>query len=211
MISVSPRYAVPVLVLALLVGVPVYLNFAGVLRHDDCAHPEVLRVLSIDGSQPVPIERALSAEIVQWSEGTVPLGERPEPPFRYAIVRSLDPGRVLNRPYGPVLDDFDASSQGQAWRERDGTRLPMHWVEGRAPKRSSFASYVYVYDGEPVARPLLAILLSAPVRLLRGAQPLTLMVIGGEVAESRLETTRAAAEDWLFAAWSHYREVCRPG
>jgi len=209
----SGRYALLVLAAALAAAVPIALHSLSWMDRDDCADPGAFRAtLLIPGSRPVAGDQELPRRMLQRSQGSVGSGAPGIPALEYAIVRSFEPVRLLQRPARFVAGRLDAQDQKLAWTERDGQRLPIHWTFERTRSLPQFVAYFFVYGSRPVAHPLLALLGSAPMRLLSGARPLTLVAIGGQAPPGDLATLEKAAEDWLFEAWAHYRGVCgEPG
>jgi hypothetical protein len=206
----SGRYAAWLLAAALVAAVPVALHSLSRLDRDDCADPGAFRVtLLIPGSQPVAGDRTLPRRMLQRSLGSVDAGLRGTPALEYAIVRSFEPIRLVQRPARFVVRRFDAQSQELVWTERGGERLPIHWTFERTRSLPQFVAYFFVYGSRPVAHPLLALVGSAPARLVTGARPLTLVAIAGQARPGELDALEKVAEDWLFAAWAHYRAVCR--
>jgi len=205
----SGRYALLLLAAALVTAVPIGLHSLSRLDRDDCVDPGALRfTLLIQGSQPVAEDTPLPRRMLQRSLGSVGAGVRGIPALEYAILRSFEPVRLVQRPARFVAGRFDAQGQELVWTERDGEWLPIHWTFERTRSLPLFVAYFFVYGSRPVAHPLLALLGSAPARLLTGARPLTLVVIAGQAPPGDLDAVEKVAEDWLFAAWAHYRGVC---
>lgn len=209
MTPVSARYALAIVALAFAAGIPVLLHSQRMLDRDDCRDPDAMReVMLIPGTraesrtgQPDPI-------VLQRSEGSLDVG-RARDRFRFAVVRALEPLRVLHRPERFIVEGFEAESSELRWADRGGVRLPIHWVESRYTHNPMAIGYTYVYGGSAIAHPRLALLGSALSRLFTGARPLTVLVAGGSVHGDRENVIRGA-EDWLFAAWHHYQMVCGP-
>jgi hypothetical protein len=57
---------------------------------------------------------------------------------------------------------------------------------------------------------MLAQLRAAPLELLTGAAPMTLLLVHGNVLQSELPAAEARARDWLSASWQAYRYACAP-
>ena len=86
-------------------------------------------------------------------------------------------------------------------------------IEPERPQRGPLigrAAYVILYDGVPVENPYLTQLLSAPLQIVRGRLPTTLLFVWGYVGETELATAEARATDWLRSALRNYREICAP-
>lgn len=212
MIRLSPRYALPLALLALGAAVPVYVHGAGLLNRDACAAPGVLgeSAVRLEGAQPVA-EESGAESFLQHRLGDLPWSGSRTEPLRVALIRDYDAVDLSSDAHVHVTRRFETSTKGVETWERDGRTLPVHWLVDRSRQRPQFAAYVFVQGDRPVTRPLVAILASAPARLVRGARPTTLMAVGGTVPASRLDAAREAAARWLFAAWKEYRLACGLG
>ena len=209
MTPISARYALAIAALALAAGIPVVLHSQRVLDRDDCRDPDAMRELMlVPGSSVEPADDKSDASILQRSKGTLNVG-RANHRLRFAVVRTLEPLRILHRPERLVVTGLDVKSSELRWAEREGARLPIHWVESKSTQNQIAIGYTYVYGQRAVANPRLALLGSGLRRLFTGARPLTVLVAGGWVRGDRESVVRAA-EDWLFAAWDGYRTVCGP-
>jgi hypothetical protein len=209
MTTISPRYAPAIIALALVAAIPVAIHSKHALDRDDCRDPGVMRAVAlIPGSSPSSAEGPRDPSILQRSMGTLNVGH-PRDPFRFAIMRSLKPLRILNRPERLIAKSFEAQSSELRWAERDGERLPIHWVESGYSDHPVMIGYTYLYGQRAVAHARLALLASGPRRLFTGARPMTILAAGGSAHGDRERMIRGA-EDWFFAAWHHYREACGP-
>jgi hypothetical protein len=212
MIQVSRRYALALIAMGIAAAVPVLLHTLGRFDRDDCAAPAALRAALLgDESPSVTHEGGDLPGLVQWIEGTVAWGNPPRSPLSFVLARTTDPTRLTRRPYRPVVDELEAIQGELRWVEDgQGGRLPIRWTLDYAGRKARFASYFFAYQGRPVSRPLLALAESAPVSLLNGARPLTLLVVGGSVPTRDVEEAREAADAWLLDAWRNYQRACYP-
>ena len=213
MIALSSRYVAGIAALAILAALPVAVHSRGRLDSDDCKDPGALRAtLLIRGSRPEFSDKELPPRELMLSEGTIEPPPGPSsPPLRFAVQRGFEPARVTSRPDWMVVKRLEAQSEELRVLERGNVRLPVHWLEERTRELPTFAGYLYVYENQPVESPYNAILASALRRLVGGARPVTVFVVGGSVPPPYAEAARRQAEDWLFAAWDHFRAVCVAG
>jgi hypothetical protein len=109
-----------------------------------------------------------------------------------------------------VVDRLEAQTTELRILERGDVKLPVHWLEEQTRALPTFAAYFYVYEGRPVEGPYRALLGSALRRLAGGPRPTTVFAVGGSTPKAMSDAAVRQAEDWLFAAWDHYRAVCEP-
>ncbi len=212
MIALSSRYAAAIAALAIVAAVPVAVHSRGRRDVDDCADSGALRAtLLITGSRPESSDRELKPGVLMRSEGRVePRLSDSVAPLRFAVRRGFAPASVTSQPSRMVVSRLEAQSQEVRQLERGDVRLPVHWLEERTRGRPTFAAHFYVYENSPVEGPYRALLGSALRRLVGGARPLTVFAVGGSAPGPLAEAAHRQAEDWLFAAWDHYRSVCMP-
>jgi hypothetical protein len=199
--------------LALLTALPVAVHSSGRRDVDDCADPGALRAtLLIPGSRPeFDGDTPLKPGELMRSEGTVhPQLSRFAPPLRFAVQRSFEPAEVTSRPGRLVVQRLEAQRHEIRVLERGDVKLPVHWLEEKTRGMPTFAAFFYVYENRPVEGPYRALLGSALRRLAGGPRPLSVFVVGGSAPTAVVDQARRQAEDWLFAAWDHYRSVCLP-
>lgn len=205
----STRFALALLLLVLVTAVPVALHDRGLLDSDPCKDPGTLKTtILIPGSTPVLQEHEPQPREILYVGGTLNAGVPAVPPLRYVIARSFDPTWLTGRPAGLIIPHFETQQRALVWREREGRRLPIHWLEENSRRAPQFAAYFFVVGGQPVESPMTTLLGSAFQRLVGGARPVGLVAIGGASLPRDVEKVHAAAEDWLFAAWDHYRSTC---
>ena len=211
MTALSPRWTLAVLCLAALTALPIWVHTRGLRDADPCRDPGAFKAaLLIPGSQPEREDRKPHPREIQYSVGDIEGEKGVRAPLRFAIVRSFDPTSLTNRPARFAIPKLEVQSRELRWIQRDGKRLPIHWVVEDARSHEKFVAYYFVYQGRPVESPTLAIMASGLGRLWGGARPLTLVAVGGHASKLRIEATRQRAEQWLFATWDHYGAVCAP-
>ncbi|MDJ0868229.1 MAG: hypothetical protein QNK03_19135 [Myxococcota bacterium] len=208
MIPISRRFYWLVIVLLAAASVPVVTHGIGRYRNEDCADPEAFRdALRIEGTLSAE-QRAISSRStrVQWTSGEVEGHGRPT----FQIVRSFRARWLSERPSSLVEPQIEAERQNVDEIEVDGRTLPIRMVYDETGARKRLVAFLFVYAGEPVARPLVAQLRSGFSQLLHGTRPLTLFLISGGTAPWNLPKLEERARDWLAAAWRHYEATCQP-
>jgi hypothetical protein len=207
----SARYAPLLLVLGLLTAAPVAFHRLERPRNDECADPEALREVPRLAGSGRPVERweKHGPEVIQWTEAGLPVpGQRED--LRAAVIRSYKPIGLYTRTPRLVLGPFEAEQQGIRTVEAGDRQLPVQTVFDGTHGRNAMASYLFLYQGEPVAHPFVAQLLDAPSQLFTGTHPLTVILVGGEVPRARRGQAQEVAGRFIAAAWRHYRESCFP-
>jgi hypothetical protein len=205
----SARFAVALLLLVLVASIPVVVHDRGLLDTDPCKDPGALKAtLLIPGSQPTFEKREPKPREIAYVEGVVDAGVLAVPPLRYVIARSFDPTWITSRPAGLVIPRFEAQKREMVWLERDGQRLPVHWLIEETRRAPHFAAFFFVVDGQPVESPMSTLLGNAFQSLFGGARPIGVVVIGGASLPRDVDKVHIAAEDWIFSAWDHYRGAC---
>lgn len=211
MIPLSGRQAWPAAI-ALWMGV-VPVAYHGLLRPraDDCAHPAALELARFraDSEQlRARLERPRDDSEPRHGVFDSRLDWRSGPYWR--VARSWDLGESYFLPPG----DLSLSSpQEEAWlvmHEQDGVGLPVHVRVERSGSLANIAAHLYVFDGRPIATPLLASLRRTFAQLIGGTLPLTAIVVEGSARVTPDRRHETALVEWLGSAWRRYAEVCRP-
>lgn len=216
MIALSTRYARALLLLLALALVPILSEEIWPRRHDDCRQPDMLNLtLAIPGSTPQRRSDRIEEEkrsnrregVLQWTRGDVGNPEDPDTPLRFSIVRSFDPARASPR---WVLDGaFDPETNELRHVASEAGTLPVHIAIDRTRQPTRLIAWTWVYDGSPTERVFPALLRGAPVRLVSGATPLTLLMVDGTTAGDDTGDVGAVATQWLADAWSHMARYCQ--
>lgn len=211
MIELSSRHALPLAALLWLLALPIAYHAIEEPRVEDCAAPEELEVprfasvtsggvlasVRVDPKGGAPRDGKLLNTGLDWKNGPL-----------WTVVRSWDPGEAYFAP--PGLFSFDNPDARTETLDANGhARLPVQHRSFVSERWTNSALYLYVLGGEPVARPLLARLRRAPEQLWRGTLPLTVILVEADFDTARSDEHRALLLDWIRAAWSRYREVCR--
>lgn len=212
MIEISTRYLGAALALILLALIPVGLHSYAGMDDDDCADAvAMLDAGQIPGSFDVrERSNARRGNWLQWTRGRVdPSGPGVEP-MEFRIVRSMKPRRIYLRPTSFLGRKLEPDEVELGWLESDGVKLPVytgtvfHYAKGAL----QVASWMYVYEGRPVAHPFRAQMATALPQLFSGTRSLTLFLISGYAPRRRIELVSDPAGEWLAAAWRRYQSVC---
>jgi len=209
MTALSKRHVPLVLGLAVLLALPILRNRFEVQRVDDCARPSDLLALGrISGSGPI-VERfeKYDRDVRQWTETDL----RPEQSgmkLRGAMIRSFRPIDLYTRPPSRILGPVEAGERFVDWVDVDGDRLPIQTIHDNMNGRHTLASWLFVYEGRPVERPLWSQLRSAVSQVWNGTHPLTLLLVAGPVQPPQREQARALAQRWIVDAYRLHRSAC---
>lgn len=212
MIRLSDRYAWPLAALLSVALVPVAWHAGDRRQPETCAGTgHRLDPFGLPGAGSVR-ERGeqLGRHVVQWTEGRVSPRGPTAPRLEFTVLRSFDPARLYVRPANFVSGAMEPERHELEWLATDGEPLPIHWISDETRRRVQLAGYLFVYEGRPVARPWLAQLTSAVAQIRSGTQPMTLLLVHGEVEPVQVEDAREAARAWLAAAWRHHEAACTP-
>jgi hypothetical protein len=209
------RWLVVVLAAALL---PVLLEELRPRRHDDCRNPDMLTLtLAIPGSKPTrsaarrspaePDGPASRGNFTLWTQGEIENPEDERHALRFWMIRSFDPGAVS--PRGVLQGDFDPESHEVRELETKMGVLPVHVAIDRTRNPRRLVAWAWAYGGRPTAEIFPALLKAAPMRLLKGAVPVTLLLVDGLAHDSDTGAVDTAATQWIAEAWSHVARYCR--
>lgn len=217
MILPSHRYVLPTVVLLLVAAAPATLGALRPRLHDPCADPQALRETgAIPGSRDEGEQvTRLSRERIQWSEGIV-LDDQGRPtPLRFHVIRDFDGRGFFVRPFGAAAQTMEPESQGSHRIETAAGPVEVHRaVDGTVQFTRGariVASWAFLYGNEPVGSPLLAKLRHAPTEVVRGKQPLTLLLVGGALPAERADALLDRSDAWLRDAVERHVAVCGKG
>ncbi|MCP4007608.1 MAG: hypothetical protein GY725_25790 [bacterium] len=212
--SISARYAPHIAVMLAVVLIPVVIHDYVGWRRDDCANPGVLIPDSYAERQPEKRQSFMKSAFAadQWREGRVH-GDRGETPLSYSIIRSWNAKRVYYRPAHRIAPARKPSGEHLKWVEHKGERIPIH--VGDFGKRTlggvrSLSVYALLYDSQPVANPYWTQLLAAPSMLIRGSQPMTLLIVSGHVPTAEYDRSEERGIHWILNSLDTYWAVCSP-
>ena len=211
MIALESRHVPVVLVLAVLLLLPLVRARFDVRRTDDCARPDALRELGRVPGGLAAEERwdRYDEDLRQWTEVEL-AGNGRGVALRGALLRSYQASDLYTRPPRFLLGTFEAGEREVETVQAGDVELPIQSIRDATHRRNGIASWLFVYDGEPVRHPILAQLASAPEQVWSGARPLSLLIVAGTVPRGREEAARERARDWLVEAFAHHREACAP-
>jgi hypothetical protein len=210
--TVSTRFAVPMLVLLLIALIPVAIYSTVTPSVDDCSQPEaLLRVSEISSStrlmddMPGHLWLIKDRDFIQRIQGYAG-GDNDASAFEFIIMRVYGLPTPFVHPTTFLRQRLEANLQRSEQLQVGSDQLPIHIdIQG-----DRFAAYFFIYDARPVKSPLVARLSGALQELVRGRRPLTSVLIVGEIRGRRPGYLPDEARDWLAAAWGHYRRVCAP-
>ena len=212
MIEISTRHLLAALILTLVALVPVSIHSYVGRDSDDCADPAaLLQVGKLPGSFDVRErwETRRKAWLQQTQGKVEPSGFGVEP-MDFRIVRSMKPRRIYLRPTTFLPDKLEPDEIELRWVEAGGERLPIHTgvVFHHSRKAMQVASWMYIYEGRPIAHPFQEQVASALPQLFSGTRPLTLILVSGYAPRHRIDRVTGPADEWLAAAWRNYASVC---
>jgi len=210
--TVSTRFAAPLLVLLVIALVPVAIYSTVTPSVDGCSQPEgLLRVSEISSSsrlmdnmpgRPWLIKDRDFIQRIQGYTG----GDNDASEFEFIIMRVYGLPTSFVRPTTFLPGRFEANLQRSDQLQVGSDQLPVYVdIQG-----NRFAAYFFIYDARPVKSPLVARLSGALQELVKGRRPLTSILIAGEIRGRMSSDLPEEARDWLAAAWSHYQRVCAP-
>jgi hypothetical protein len=213
--TISTRFVIPIVVLALAGGAIVWPSWLRPHRADPCAHPDVLGVTAlIPGSQPEGERRdQRSDDVIQWSEGRIPDERFPRDPLLFRIVRNYSVLKAAERPLAFIPKVGEPETTRIERVDAPGGPLPVHVVRTSGREAFHVVAFLYAFGNEPVAQPFVAQLTGAFRELWHGRRPLTVFIVGGDATPETARHREEVALRWITAAWQHYRSMCvvRPG
>ncbi len=213
MSGLPTRYVPHLALLCTLALVPVAVHSYLDLRTDECADPEAFAPERSGGARPADQGAFMLRHFdsTAWREGRLRAGARGSE-LRFALVRSLDPKLVYHRPENVFLSGETPSSHRIDWTETPGgQRLPVHralYAPSRSRRTHGFAAWILLYDGRPVANPVVAQLRAAPGLAFVGRAPMTLAMVWGQIAPGEQSRAEASANERLVRGFEEYRAVC---
>jgi hypothetical protein len=209
----STRFLLPAAGLALACGAIVWPRWLAPDRAETCARPEVLSVTGlIPGTHPGGERRTrLSADVIQWSEGSIPDELLPRDPLVFRIVRSYAVLKTAEHPLGLMPARVEAEIFRRELVDAPGGPLPVHVVRSSGHDKFHVVAYAFVFGNEPVENPFLAQLRGTLRELRNGRRPLTVLLAGGMATPETAAHREALALRWIAAAWEHYRGMCFDG
>lgn len=210
----SGRYTIAVALLLGLVSIVPLATLAASRRVDECANPEAL--LDVSSLPRSRLERELPAHahrkefVTQWTLGLARPERKGTNEIHFRILRSFDPRFLYQKPTGFV----EAGTQVHGYPieprtlDVDGQAVPIRLVRAFGLGKTRVVGFLFVYEGRPVASPLRAQLGSAVSQLVGGSTPLTFYIVSQEGARELEDDIVETVEEWLAAAWEHYRQSC---
>lgn len=203
----SSRFAPHLLALYALAALPVFLHTFADASRDDCAEPSALLRWQAGEGRPGSLLRDRFAAF-QWSEGSFEAGDAI---FSFVFLRSYAVVQLLNRPENALLQRTPEQRTIE-WIDTASGPVPIHRpiYEQRSDRATrTLAGYLLLFDGQPLARPAMTQLASAPSQLLFGRAPMTLLFIHGRVPRDQYAEAEGELRVRLLAALAEYRDACR--
>ena len=206
---ISSRFAPGMAALAILAAIPVVLHRYVGLEVDDCARSAELLPRSRDASGVTDREATLAQRFraTRWSEGEI----SGPTPLRFTHLATYDARRAYYRPENALIEAQDPVSRELEWDEGEAGRLPIHRPLYVSPFESGtriLAGYVLLYGGRPIANPYTAQLRWAPLQLVTGRRPLTLLFVHGRVDREDYPEAERALRAELARATARHRDLC---
>lgn len=210
MSAVSGRHAGAIAALLVAALVPAAWNTLHPRRVDPCRNPGALIATSlIPDTRPGPEQWSRrNADVIQWSEGTVPVPQDAREPLHFQIVRSYDARSLYGQPLELAFHKVEAEDHELIRVGSGESQATIHLVHDHTQARSRMIAYLYVYGNRPVSSPLLYQLSVAPWVVVSGRRPLTILLIAGTAPHRHTEAADAVARRWLTQAWEFYRRSC---
>lgn len=210
MSAVSTRHGTAIAALFALALVPVGWNTLRPRRVDPCRNPGELIATSLIPGTRSGGERweRRSADVIQWSEGTVPVPGDVREPLHFQIVRSYNARRLYANPLVLAFQKVEAEDHELIPVGSGSGQATIHLVHDHTQRRSRVIAYLYIYGNRPVSSAFLHQVAVAPRELIFGQRPLTLLLVAGTAPHRRTERADAAAKRWLTQAWEFYEKSC---
>jgi hypothetical protein len=206
--TLSRRFA-PLLIAMLLITGALIIGL-GRRHFDACREPEALRWLDrVAGTRE--FEERIETHTrrrSQWTRGTAGTGAYYDPRVRVRVVREFTTLGLWLNPSLVIRENLVPDAEFVEWVETSAGEIPVHVAHKYTESRSRLIAYVYVYGRQPVANPFAAALRDSFSALVRGAQPVTILLVAGSIDHGRLPVLSAASVRWLKAAFEHHQDVC---
>jgi hypothetical protein len=209
-IPLSGRHSLLALVAVWVCAAAVAFHAVAKPRADDCASPGALLAPDLFANTVPGSATATRQGKRAFAEnrGEVLTDDRWRAAPRWRLLRTYD----LKGSYFAPSGLFSmVSPEDRDWvvtRSAGGRELPIHVRVDDTAGYANVAAYLYVFAGEPVARPFTASLREALPQLLAGALPLTVLLAEGDAELDRAEVSQELLVDWVRSAWVEYEAAC---
>ncbi len=206
--TISGNHGLALLAILAAALLPIGWNELEPRRAETCRDPAaLLDTGDIAGTEArgLRLER-LGGDVVQWSEGRVPLGPHRALEFQY--VRSFDAPGLYSNPAKLMKHEMEPEEKEIVLRTVGDVTLPIHVVRDGAQAPPRMAAYLFIYANEPVRYPFVRAITSSLQQAVGGVHPLTAILVETPVAERRSPKMEERAADWLVAAWRHHAAAC---
>ncbi|MCZ6465181.1 MAG: hypothetical protein O7A09_12665 [Proteobacteria bacterium] len=206
MTATSRRFGIPLAILLGLAVVPIAVARMAPNRVDDCADPVLLMDVSRVSENTV-VEREPRADRANKSvSGRIQPEHRRQAPLEFVMIRAYGLPRRFLHPSAP--GQLEPDQHDVEWLEVDGELLPVHLVQQKVERGTSFAVYVFAYENRPVVGPFASRMASAASELIFGSRPISLIAVSGSTGRLYKRETERRAKEWIAAAWRHHRAAC---
>jgi len=202
----SPRFALPVIILMLAAALPVWLHFVSAPTRDDCADPRAFFGAGrIGGADVVPLGRrgrryqGVEAAFRGASGGKL----------RLRVLRTYDPSPLLASPFRVGFAPGLYLLPGELRQLTAGEHaLPVRWHATETQGAVAFEAYGYVHGGIPSSNPLGSGLRLAWEQLIHGARPVTVLIVSGSAPVAARAGLEREAEGLFVRAWRQLAAAC---
>jgi hypothetical protein len=213
-IPLARRFAVATAALFAVAAVPVWLHAATGRTFDPCADPAALVRLPAYGSDYVQqvTGQGDGRLYAQSIRGELPQSDSALGPMRFWMLRGADPFFFYGHPDAIFISVPLPGDRREMHELAVGSeRLPVRRRYDDSLDALRFSEYVLIQGTTPVRHPFTGGLSLALRQLVRGTEPVTMLLVEGVVGGAHDEAEIEAKSDaWLARAWNDYREACLP-
>lgn len=212
MTPLSSKFAGLVAVSCALASVPIWFHLAESPIEETCPGVETFLAADRIGEGVVAQRGTLPKTGEDFIEGKLATLAPRVSFMKFRVVRGFDPASFF-RPdlltsFGEnQFREFDAE---MLYLDADGQSVPVHWVANRIGSHLWFRGVFYVYEGRPVASPLVAGIRSGGEQIFSGTRPFTVFMIISLGRDAKEELMVESTQAWLLDAWRAYRDACSP-
>lgn len=212
MTPISDRFALPLLILLLLVAASVFLNSGRERFVDDCADPEAFEQVGVvPGTWRVANQEARKNDTrIQWTEAFA-LNKTPrDPRFVIRIVRSFVPYYLLSRPKSVMARRFSPDRETVEELETPWGDIPVHFDLRLQGSQVEVVAYLFFYRDTVVRNVFWELVRSAFDPFLGPTRPMAIVLIHGSGPVSKRVELKDEALSWLGGLAEHYWATCHP-
>lgn len=210
MIPLARRHSAAALALVASAVLAVGLHGAFAANFDPCADPaKVERLAAYGYDYQVSEYLALGDRTPQRRvDGKLRNAVAGGPPFSFRVVRASEPYPIYSRAF--LIVTLLPEDRSELRELRVGSDvLPVYRVFDDSLGVFRLTRYLLVQGLDPVARLLPSGVASAWQQLVGGTLPVTAFVVSAAGEPGALAETERAAEAWIAAVWTDFRNACR--